>query len=71
MLPSKNISVVTKDRALLNYAIQKDYTIDVGKLIWYSIMCIMRCSTSMGLGHPSLVYTLSVAAGVRGDQNKE
>ncbi|KAH0463176.1 hypothetical protein IEQ34_007758 [Dendrobium chrysotoxum] len=65
MLLSKNISEVTKDKALLNYAIQKGYTIDVGKLILSSILYIMRGSTSVGLGHPSLVYTLCVATRVR------
>ncbi|KAH0456104.1 hypothetical protein IEQ34_014011 [Dendrobium chrysotoxum] len=64
---SKNISEVTNERALLNYG----YTIDVGKLILSSIIYIMRGSTSVGLGHPSLIYTLCVATKVRGDQNEE
>ncbi|KAH0464074.1 hypothetical protein IEQ34_006860 [Dendrobium chrysotoxum] len=71
MLPSKNISKVTTDRALLNYTIQKCYTINVGKLILSSIMYIIRGSPFVGLGLPSLIYTLCVATRVRRDQNEE
>ncbi|PKU69516.1 hypothetical protein MA16_Dca021647 [Dendrobium catenatum] len=71
MLPNKNSSLVTKDSALLNYVIQKGYTIDIRKLILSYIMYIMRGSTSTGLGHTSLVYTLYIASKVRGNQNEE
>ncbi|KAH0448884.1 hypothetical protein IEQ34_022684 [Dendrobium chrysotoxum] len=60
ILPSKNISEVSKDKAFLNFTIQKGYSIKIGK-----------GSTSIGLGHPSLVYALCVVVRVRGDQNEE
>ncbi|KAH0453419.1 hypothetical protein IEQ34_017743 [Dendrobium chrysotoxum] len=71
ILPSKNISEVTKDRALLNFTIQKGHTISIGRLIMSSLTYIMRGSTSEGLGDPSLVYALYTVVGVRGDQNEE
>ncbi|KAH0464644.1 hypothetical protein IEQ34_007430 [Dendrobium chrysotoxum] len=71
ILTSKIISEVTKDRALLNFANHKGYTINIGKLILSALTYIMRGSTSMGLVHPSLKYALCVAGRVRGDQNEE
>ncbi|KAH0465263.1 hypothetical protein IEQ34_005366 [Dendrobium chrysotoxum] len=71
IIPSKNISEVTKGRALLNFVIQKGYTINIEKLILSSLTYIMRGSTLVGLGHPSLIYAHCVVVGVRGDQNEE
>ncbi|KAH0465820.1 hypothetical protein IEQ34_005923 [Dendrobium chrysotoxum] len=65
LFPSRNISEVTHDRALLKYAIH------MGKLIFSSLTYIIRGTTSIGLGHPSLVYTLCVVTGVRGEQTEE
>ncbi|KAH0459556.1 hypothetical protein IEQ34_012370 [Dendrobium chrysotoxum] len=71
MLPSRNISEVTCDHALLNYSIQMVYSIDVGKLIFSFLMYVIQGTTSVGLGHPSLIYALCVVAGVRNDQTEE
>ncbi|KAH0460807.1 hypothetical protein IEQ34_008382 [Dendrobium chrysotoxum] len=49
---------------MLNYEIQVGHSIDVGKLIFSSLMHIIRRSTSVDLGHPSLVYSLCVSIGV-------
>ncbi|KAH0459476.1 hypothetical protein IEQ34_012290 [Dendrobium chrysotoxum] len=58
LLPRKNINEI-------------GYTIDVRKLICSSLNCIIRGTTSVGLGHLSLIYSFCVNAGVRGDPNEE
>ncbi|KAH0460233.1 hypothetical protein IEQ34_010896 [Dendrobium chrysotoxum] len=47
------------------------YTIDVGKLIYSSLNYIIRGTTYVGFGHPSLIYALHVNVGVRGDHSEE
>ncbi|KAH0468603.1 hypothetical protein IEQ34_003636 [Dendrobium chrysotoxum] len=54
----QNVSKVTKYWALLNYTIMFSYTIDVGKLIHSTLNYIIKGTTSMGLGHLSLIYAL-------------
>lgn len=41
LIPSSNISEMTRDRATLNYAIQMEHSIDVGKIIQNSILRII------------------------------
>ncbi|PKU67230.1 hypothetical protein MA16_Dca018724 [Dendrobium catenatum] len=71
LLPSKKKGEVTKEQAMLNYAIQVGYTIDVEKHIYYSLNYIIRGITSVGLGHPSLIHALCVNADVRGDLSED
>ena len=71
LLPSGNTYEVTKERAILNYAILKGFSIDVGKIIERSIMDRLKGGTTGGLGHPSLIYALCVAAGVPTTANEE
>ncbi|KAH0469783.1 hypothetical protein IEQ34_001341 [Dendrobium chrysotoxum] len=47
------------------------YTINVGKLIYSNLSYNIRDTTSMGLGHPFLIYVLCVNADVRGDLDEE
>ncbi|PON77876.1 hypothetical protein PanWU01x14_022300 [Parasponia andersonii] len=64
LLPSSNISGVTKEWAALNYAILKGLIVDVGKDIQSSILYIARGSNVAGLGHPSLIYELYCLANI-------
>lgn len=52
------LSDVTKKRALLLYALASGFFVDVGKVIYHSIRCIHRGSTTSGLGQSSLITTL-------------
>ncbi|KAH0468461.1 hypothetical protein IEQ34_003494 [Dendrobium chrysotoxum] len=54
----RNVNKVTKYWALLNYTILASYTIDVGKLIHSTLNYIIKGTTLMCLGHPSLIYAL-------------
>lgn len=58
LLPSSNFGEVTKDRAILNYAIHKSLSIDMGTVIQNNILHILRESTIAGLGYPSLIMTM-------------
>ncbi|PKU77000.1 hypothetical protein MA16_Dca001606 [Dendrobium catenatum] len=56
---------------MVNYTIKVGHSVDVGKLINFSLMNIIRHSTSVGLGHPSLVYSLCAAVVVLGNLGEE
>ena len=64
LLPSGNTYEVKKERAILNYAIQKGLSIDVGRIIETSILDWLRGGTTGGLGHASLIYALCTAKNI-------
>ena len=57
-LPSTNVYEVTKERALLNYAILQDIKFDVGKII--EDANLSNKEGRMGLGYPILIYLESL-----------
>ncbi|PON97548.1 hypothetical protein TorRG33x02_067500 [Trema orientale] len=63
-LPSSSFSEVTNERAILNYAILKGLSIDVGKIIQHNISHILKGTINGGLAHPSLIYGLCRQADV-------
>lgn len=69
LVPSSNISEVTKGRALLNYAIQKGYSFDVG--IQNSILSILAGSVTSSLGDSSLIHDLCIQRGVTMRESNE
>lgn len=71
LLPSSNTSEVTKERAILNYAIFRGFSIDVGKIIEQSILDTIQGTTTGGLGHPSLIYDLCQQVGIPTTANEE
>lgn len=58
LIPITHLSNVTKDSAIMLYALAMGFSIDVGKVIYYWIQHIHRASTIDGLGHPSLITEL-------------
>ena len=64
LLFSSNYSRVTKERAVLNYAIFKCLSVDIGRVIQSSILHITKGSTIASLGHLSLIYELCRPADV-------
>lgn len=71
LLPSGNLSEVTKEREILNYAIQRGLSIDVGLGIYNGILHTLHGSTTGGLGHPSMIYELCLKGGVVTHPSKE
>lgn len=44
--------------------IQRSYSIDIGRLIQNSILCILVGLATGSLGHPSLIHGLYVQGGI-------
>lgn len=59
------MSEIIKEKVLLLYAILKDFDINVGAIINFSIRRFLRGSIPGGLPHPSLTCGLCHRAGVR------
>lgn len=58
LLPNSNISEVTKEQELLNYAIQRSISDDVDMVIQTNFLRALRGSTIVYLGYHSLIYAL-------------
>ena len=58
LLPSKHISTVRKDEAILLYALLKGYKINVGKIIENSIMSYYRSKYRGQIPHPAIITRL-------------
>ena len=70
-MPSKHLSIVRKEEAVLLYAILKGYKMDVGKIIEKSIYNYY-CSNYRGLiPHPSTITRLCILGRVDFDREKE
>ena len=69
-MPTTNFNIVAKDRAGLNYVIQKRKSVDVGLVIHRSILNALKISKA-GLPHPHLVFELCKIAEVQWRDDKE
>ena len=70
LLPVKNYSEVTRDRAVLLYAILEGMSIDVGHVIWTNIRQVAHQKTTGGLAHPAVITALCRHADVPIDPNE-
>ena len=68
LILTTNVCEVTAKRALLNYAIIKDITFDVGKIIEDAIL--YNKDDKMNLEHPFLIYYLCKQVGVPLEDNE-
>lgn len=57
-MSSSHVSDVIKSRAVFLYAIVTGKSIDVGKVIYGSILHALRGGSTGELSHPSLIYGL-------------
>ena len=64
MIPTRHLSDVTKDRAILLFAIVTGLNVDIGVLIHESIMKAIKSTVISGLPHPSLITQLCKRAGI-------
>lgn len=63
-MPSSYVLEVIKSREVLLFAIVKGKSIDVGRVINRSISTALKCGSTDGLPHTSLIYGLCRNAGV-------
>ena len=71
LLPSKNLSTVRKNEAILLYALLKGYKINVGKIIKNSIMSYYRSKYRGLIPHVATITRLCLLRGVNGDWENE
>ena len=68
LVPSKHLSIVRRDKALLTYAIVTCYKFNVGKVIENSIL---MSEYHKAITHPSLITKLCEIVGVQIGENEE
>ena len=71
ILPSKNLSTVRENEAVLLYALLKGYKLSVGKIIENSILSYYRGGYRGLVPHPALITRLCILGGVEGDWEEE
>ncbi|PIN20436.1 hypothetical protein CDL12_06877 [Handroanthus impetiginosus] len=64
LLPSSHTSEVTRERAVMIYAILTDVPFDIGRFLHRSILKSAMGGLTMGLYHPSLITELCARAGL-------
>ena len=71
LLPSKHLSTVRKNEAILLYEILKGYKLNVGNIIEHSFLNYFRSNYRGLLPHPALITRLCILGGVEGDWEAE
>ncbi|PIM97147.1 hypothetical protein CDL12_30385 [Handroanthus impetiginosus] len=64
LLPSSHTSKVTRERAVMIYAILTDVPFDIGRFLHKSILKSAMGGLTVGLYHPSLITELCARAGL-------
>ena len=70
-LPSKHLSTVRRDEAILLYALLKGYKINVGKIIEKSILSYYGSNCRGLIPHPTTITSLCLLGGVEAEWEKE
>ena len=71
LLPSKHLSTVRKNEAILLHVVLKGYKINVGKMIDNSIMSYYKSKYRDLIPHPAIITKLCLLGGVDGDWENE
>ena len=71
LLPSKHLSTVRKNEAILLYTLLKRYKLNVGKIIENSIMSYYIRKYRGLIPHPTTITRLCLLGGVNGDWENE
>ena len=64
LMPSKNLSTVRREEAILLYALLKGYNINVGKIIEKSILSYFESKCRGMIPHPAIITRLCNQGGV-------
>ena len=71
IIPTKHLSTVRENEAILLYALLKGYKLDVGKIIESSIKSFHKIVKKGLIPHPATITRLCILAGVKGVWAKE
>ena len=71
MKPSKHVSTVRQDRAILLYALVQGYELDIGKFITESFLEYEDGEFSRTIPYPSLITHLCIKGGVKVKSDEE
>ena len=71
LLPSKHLSIVRRNEAILFYALLKGYKINVGKIIENYILSYSRSKCRGLIPHPTTITNLCLLGGVEEEWEKE
>ena len=63
LTPSKHVSIVRQDYAILLYALVKGWNLNVGKIVAQSILDYNENNFSGNIPHPSLITLLCIKGG--------
>ena len=63
-MPSKHLSTMRRDKAILLYALLKGYKINVGKIIEKSILSYSKSKYRGMIPHPATIMRLCIQGGV-------
>ena len=69
--PSKHVSIVRQDYALLLYELVKGFELDVGRIIKESILDYTEKNFSSNIPHPSLITLMCIKGGVKFNEDEE
>ena len=67
LLPSKHLSIVRRDEAILLYALLKGYKINVGKIIENYILSYSRSNCKGFIPHPVTITSLCLLGGIEAE----
>ena len=71
MIPTKHLSSIREQEAIILYALLKGYKFDVGKIIESSIRCFHKNVKRGLISHPATITRLCILARVQGIWAKE
>ena len=71
LLPSKHLSIVRRDKAVLLYALLKGYKINMEKIIENYILSYFRSNCRGLIPHPTIITSLYLLAGVEEEWGQE
>ena len=71
LLPSKHLSIVRQEEAILLYTLLKGYKINVGKIIENSILKYYRSKYRVLMPNPATITRLCILGGVKGTWEEE
>ena len=71
LTPSKHISTMRQDRAILLYALVKGFNLNVGKIVEQSILDYPENNFSGNVPHPTLITLMCIKRGVTFNETEE
>ena len=70
-MPTKHVSTMRQEEAILLFSIQKGYKISLGKLIEQSILRYQSINFRGHMPHPAIITYLCISGGVKFNREEE